>query len=85
MKELELKQNSPQDDCPLRNTRIGKIDWCVCSKTCEAMMTETESQCCKEGNDISDELFKGIISLCQLVPMSIAAYSGGISWTPVKF
>ena len=58
LKELELKQNSPQDDCPQRNTRIGNIDWCFCSKTCVAMMTETEILCCIEGND------KGIISLC---------------------
>ena len=27
LKELELKQNSSQDDCPPRNTRIGNIDW----------------------------------------------------------
>ena len=46
LKELELKQNSPQDDCPPRNTRIGNIDLCVCSETCEAMVTETESLCC---------------------------------------
>ena len=85
LKELELKQNSPQDDCSPRNTRIGNIDWCVCSKICEAMMTETEILCCKEGNDILDELFKGIISLCQLVLMSITADSGGISWTPATF
>ena len=64
LKELELKQSSPQDNCPLRNTRIGNIGWCVCSKTCEAMMTEMESLCCKEGNDILDELFKGMILLC---------------------
>ena len=32
LKELELKQNSPQDDCPPSNTRIGDIDWCICSK-----------------------------------------------------
>ena len=32
LKELELKQNSPQDDCPPSNTRIGNIDWCICSK-----------------------------------------------------
>ena len=81
----ELKQNSPQEDCRPRNTRIGNIDWCVCSKTCEAMMTETESLCCKEENDIPDELFKGIISLSQLVLMSITADSGSISWTPAKF
>ena len=41
-----------------------------------------ESLCCKEGNDILDELFKGIISLCQLVLMSVTTDSGGISWTP---
>ena len=29
---LGLKQNSPQGDCPPRNTRIGNIDRCVCSK-----------------------------------------------------
>ena len=85
LKELELKQNSPQDDCPQRNTRIGNIDWCFCSKTCEAMMTETEILCCKEGNDIPNELFKGIISFCQLVLMPITADSGGISWTPAAF
>ena len=85
LKELELKQNSPQDNCPPRNLRIGKIDWCVCSKTCEAMMTKTESLCCKEGNAIPDELFKDIISLCQLMLMSITADSGGISWTPATF
>ena len=84
LKELELKQNSRQDDCPPRN-RIGKIDWCVCSKTCEEMMTETDSLCCKEGNAIPDELFKDVISLCQLVLMSITADSGGISWTPGTF
>ena len=32
LKELELKQNSPQDDYPSSNTRIGDIDWCICSK-----------------------------------------------------
>ena len=85
MKELELKQNSPEDDCPPRNTRIGNLDWYVCSKTCEAMMTEMESLCCKEGNDIPDELFKGIISLCQAVPMSITADSRGICWTSATF
>ena len=26
LKELEIKQNSPQDDCPPRNTRIENID-----------------------------------------------------------
>ena len=41
-----------------------------------------ESLCCKEGNDILDELFEGIISLCQLVLMSVTTDSGGISWTP---
>ena len=64
LKELELKQSSHQDYSPLRNTRIGNIGWFVCSKTCEAMMTEMESLCCKEGNDISNELFKGMILLC---------------------
>ena len=49
LKELELKQNSPQDDFPPRNRRIGNIGWCLCSKTCDAMITETESLCCKEG------------------------------------
>ena len=85
MKELELKQNSPQDDCPPRNTRFGNIDLCICSETCEAMMTETESLCCKEGNDISDKLFKGIISVCGLVLMSITVDSGDISWTLAIF
>ena len=48
------------------------------------MMNKTENLCCKEGNDIPRELFKGI-SLCQLVLMSITADSGGISWTPTTF
>ena len=84
LEELELKQNSPQDDCPPRNARIRNIDWCACSKICEAMMTETENLCCKDGNDIPDELFTGIILLCQLVLMSVTADSGSISWTPTK-
>ena len=29
LKELELKQNRPQDDSPPRNTRIGNIDLCL--------------------------------------------------------
>ena len=85
LKELELIQNSFQDNCPPRNARIGNIGWCVFSKTCEAVMTETENLYCKEGSDTPDELFKGIISLCQLVLMSIIADLGGISWTPATF
>ena len=84
LKELKLKQNSPQDDCRPRNTRIENIDWCICSKTCEAMLTEMESLCCKKGNDILDELLKGIISFCQLA-LSITADSGSIYSTPATF
>ena len=46
------------------------------------MISETESLCCKEGNDILDELIKGIILLCHIVLMSITTDSEGISWTP---
>ena len=33
LKELELKQNSPQDDCPPRNTRIGNTYHTTQTKT----------------------------------------------------
>ena len=58
LKELEIKQNSPQDDCPPRNTRIENMDWCACSKTCEAMMIKQGVYAAKK--EMTDELFKGI-------------------------
>ena len=50
LKELEIQQNSPQNDLTFRNTRIGNKNWCICSKTCGAIVIEMERLCCKGGN-----------------------------------
>ena len=41
--------------------RKGKKDWCMCG-FCEPMMTEIESYCCQEANEITDEKFEGKIT-----------------------
>ena len=35
--------------------RKGNLDWCLCGK-CKAMSTNTESLCCREKNEVSDEI-----------------------------
>ena len=36
---------------------------CICSKTCQIMMAETESLWFKEGNDIRDEFFQAYFAI----------------------
>jgi hypothetical protein len=43
--------------------RIGNTDWCLCGK-CEEMETHTESLCCQDTNEVTEELFEGINSNC---------------------
>ena len=49
--------------------RTGHTNWCSCEK-CKAMLTDEESLCCRDTNDIPDNYFQGlhkpsnIYSLC---------------------
>ena len=36
----------------------GDLDWCLYGK-CKAMSTNTGSVCCREKNEVSDEILKG--------------------------
>ena len=38
--------------------RKGNLDWCLCGK-CKAMSTNAESLCCREKNELSDEILNG--------------------------
>ncbi|XP_057296270.1 P2X purinoceptor 7-like [Hydractinia symbiolongicarpus] len=38
--------------------RVGNVEWCQCKK-CKIMVTETESLCCRDNNDIPDGHFQG--------------------------
>ena len=38
--------------------RKGNLDWCLCGK-CKAMSTNAESLCCREKNEVSDEILNG--------------------------
>ena len=35
--------------------RKGNLDWCLCGK-CKAMSTNAKSLCCREKNELSDEI-----------------------------
>ena len=35
--------------------RNGNLDWCLCGK-CKAMSTNPESFCCREKNELSDQI-----------------------------
>ena len=39
-------------------TIVQLVDWCLCGR-CAEMETYTESLCCKETNEISEEYFQG--------------------------
>ena len=57
LKELKAaKQIGNQ--CLLETIRVGNKEWCLCSM-CRCMPTEIESLCCRENNDIPDDLFQG--------------------------
>ena len=38
--------------------RKGNLDWCLCGK-CKAMSTNAESLCCREKNEVLDEILNG--------------------------
>ena len=38
--------------------RKGNLDWCLCGKY-KAMSTNTESLCCREKNEVLDEILNG--------------------------
>ena len=38
--------------------RKGNLDWCLCGK-CKATSTNAESLCCREKNEVSDEILNG--------------------------
>ena len=38
--------------------RKGNLDWCLCGK-CKAMSTNTKRLCCRQKNEVSDEILNG--------------------------
>ena len=60
--EFEPLASSSSDEeskeSDVENTRKGNTDWCSCD-CCNVMTTEAESLCCKEANEILDNLFEG--------------------------
>ena len=46
----------------VENSRVGNVDWCLCN-CCKPMDSEVESFCCKETNELPEELFEGKLYL----------------------
>ena len=44
-----------EDETNSADSRIGNRDWCVCGK-CEAMENSIESLCCKDTNEVPEDL-----------------------------
>ena len=38
--------------------RKGGLDWCICGK-CKVMSINAESLCCREKDEVSDEILNG--------------------------
>ena len=38
--------------------RNGSLDWCICGK-CKVMSINAESLCCREKNEVLDEILNG--------------------------
>ena len=61
--DFEPEASSSEDDnIDISNeekSRIGNVDWCVCGK-CRPMQTFTESLCCRDTNEVPDDLFEGL-------------------------
>ena len=59
--EQELLPETSDSDCSTKNeeSRIGNINWCSCGGHCKPMQTYTGSFCCRDTNEIPDELFEG--------------------------
>jgi hypothetical protein len=51
-------ENSLQENTVISQVRIGNTDWCLCGR-CKSMDTFSESLCCRDTNEIPDELFQG--------------------------
>ena len=52
--ELKSGCQVPHDSCK------GKKSWCKCAQ-CKAMQMERENWCCQEPNEITENLFEGMI------------------------
>ena len=50
---------SNDDSSDEEKSRIGNVDWCVCGK-CRPVQTFTESLCCRDTNEVPDDLFEGL-------------------------
>ena len=50
---------SNDDSSDEEKSRIGNVDWCVCGK-CRPMQTFTERLCCRDTNEVADDLFEGL-------------------------
>ena len=52
-------EEEQQGEEEIKQPRVGHNTWCLCQKNCKEMTTETESLCCRDNNDITDDLFQG--------------------------
>ena len=41
-----------------KKTRAGNNNWCQCGGYCQPMDTDTESLCCRDTNEIPDDILK---------------------------
>ena len=41
-----------------KKERKGNLDWCLCGKS-KTMSTNGENLCCREKNEVSDEILNG--------------------------
>ena len=57
--------------------RKGNLDWCLCGK-CKAMSTNTDSLCCREKNEVLDEILKANFLHFLLFNMSFMHTEAGI-------
>ena len=66
--EISSEDNSDDEEI---NTRIGNTNWCKCGGNCSKMETSTESICCREMLEISDERFNGIYNYVYFISCMI--------------
>ena len=56
---LMVKLNTETHIEEQQESRTGHTNWCSCEK-CKAMLTDEESLCCRDTNDIPDNHFQGL-------------------------
>ena len=64
--KLIISSSSSSDESENDDSRIGNNEWCLCGGHCRPMQSYTESLCCRDTNEIPDEMFEGIVLTCFL-------------------